>query len=69
MMVEIRDNGSGFDATGALTASGGHFGLLGMQERAERINGTFELRTAPGQGTTIKVTVPLSAGTPAPRVA
>ena len=38
--------------------SGGHFGLLGMRERAQRIGGTLDLRTAPGSGTEIIVRVP-----------
>jgi signal transduction histidine kinase len=59
LRIRVEDDGRGFDASEALTTSGGHFGVLGMQERAERINGTFQLRTEPGKGTTIEVVVPL----------
>ena len=59
LRVRVEDNGRGFDASQAFSTTGGHFGLLGMQERAERINGSFDLRTEPGKGTTIEVVVPL----------
>ena len=36
----------------------GHYGLLGMRERAELIGGRFEIESAPGQGTTIRITAP-----------
>lgn len=35
-----------------------HFGLVGMRERAERIGGAFSIESAPGSGTTVKVTLP-----------
>ncbi len=38
-----------------MALSAGHFGLLGMRERAERIHGGFKIQSAPGKGTTIKV--------------
>jgi signal transduction histidine kinase len=52
--VTIRDDGHGFDS---LSRPSG-FGLAGMQERAELLNGTLEIRSAPGQGTIIKATFP-----------
>jgi signal transduction histidine kinase len=33
-------------------------GLLGMRERAELLGGTFDIRGAPGQGTTVTVSIP-----------
>jgi signal transduction histidine kinase len=55
--LSVQDDGVGFDTGKATTLAGGHFGLLGMRERAERINGEFRLRSEPGQGTEIEVTV------------
>ena len=55
----IRDDGCGFDAERAAPSEAGHFGLLGMRERAEKIGGTLTILSAPGKGTTIQVTVPL----------
>ncbi len=36
----------------------GHYGLTGMRERAESIGATIELTSAPGQGATIRLTLP-----------
>jgi signal transduction histidine kinase len=36
----------------------GHFGLIGMAERAERLAGSFEIRGRPGLGTTVRAAVP-----------
>ncbi|MBD2035377.1 PAS domain S-box protein [Leptolyngbya sp. FACHB-321] len=53
--LRVRDNGQGF-GVGSLPASEG-FGLLGMSERAERIGAQLTIRSQPGQGTEIIVTV------------
>ena len=39
----------------------GHFGLVGMRERVALLGGTFQMRSAPGQGTTVQVELPLPA--------
>ena len=56
--LSVEDDGSGFDAEQAPLAEGRHFGLLGMQERAQNAGGRYELVTAPGQGTRVHVEVP-----------
>jgi len=61
LRLRIRDDGRGFDAGDSTASERGHFGLLGMKERAEKIHGRFEIVTAPGQGTTIEVSVPFDA--------
>ena len=38
---------------------GGHFGLIGMRERAERLGGEMRLSSHPGDGTEVEVKVPL----------
>ena len=65
-ILSIQDNGQGFDPEQALKRVFGreHFGLLGMQERAESLGGTCEINSQPGAGTTIMVDIPLS-GQPA----
>jgi two-component system sensor histidine kinase DegS len=57
--VELRvaDDGRGFDAQ--LPRSGKHIGLWSMRERVEQLGGQFEVRSAPGQGTTVTAAVPL----------
>jgi len=56
----IKDDGRGFDPQGTFDPSAGHFGILGMQERAERIGGTFHLESRPGAGTVVEITAPVS---------
>jgi signal transduction histidine kinase len=59
LTVLFRDDGVGLDQ--AVLDSGrreGHFGLTGMGERARKIQAEFELRSRPGAGTEIELTVP-----------
>ena len=53
--LHVKDNGQGF-GVGSIPSSEG-FGLLGMSERAERIGAQLTIRSQPGQGTEIIVTV------------
>ena len=55
VMMEVSDNGKGFDPLQA-AASGG-LGLVSIRERLENLGGRFELDTAPGKGTTIRVSL------------
>lgn len=59
--LAIRDDGAGFDIKTARTAKGGHFGLLNMRERAEKIGARFSLVSRPGTGTEIAVVVTTSS--------
>jgi signal transduction histidine kinase len=60
--VTVQDDGRGFDLQKVLESydKRGSFGLLNIEERAKLIGGTSELISAPGHGTTVRVTVPLS---------
>lgn len=57
--MEVVDNGSGFDMPRSPTdfASSGHFGLLGIRERADLIGARLEVDAAVGKGTRLKVQV------------
>jgi signal transduction histidine kinase len=55
--LAIQDDGIGFDISQAPGTSTGHFGLLGMRERAERVSASFSLRSSPGAGTEVMVEV------------
>jgi signal transduction histidine kinase len=55
LMLEVRDNGRGFDASGSFP---GHLGLQSMHERAARVGGLLEIVGAAGVGTTLQVSVP-----------
>jgi signal transduction histidine kinase len=65
LVLTIADDGVGFllPAQPDLLTSEGHYGLLGMQERALQLGGTFHIDTAPGQGTRLTVRLPAEAGT------
>ncbi len=57
--LRIVDNGQGFDQQDVFASRGGHFGVLGMRERAERLGGELRLDSHPGEGTEVEVKVPL----------
>jgi signal transduction histidine kinase len=59
---EIEDDGKGIDPLPdpVLLIEQGHYGFTGMKERAEAINGEFQLRTGSEQGTTMTVKVPIN---------
>jgi two-component sensor histidine kinase len=59
--LRIQDNGVGFEPSGALSMLGGHYGILGMRERAAKLGGEFHLASRPGGGTLVEVKVPLAA--------
>lgn len=59
----VSDDGAGFEPPSSLDvlAQQGHFGLIGMQERVQQLNGTLTVNSKPGAGTRIDVVLPLSA--------
>ncbi len=59
--LSVRDNGRGFDANGQI--ADGHFGLIGMRERAEQIGGELSIHSANERGTEIAIDVPLNEET------
>jgi len=60
LTLRVSDNGCGFEPEDAFAGMGGHFGLIGIRERAERIGGELRLESQPGCGTQVEVSVPLS---------
>ncbi len=54
----LRDDGQGFDAEDSDGPATGHFGLLGMRERAAALGGTIEVKSAPGEGTVLHMVIP-----------
>jgi signal transduction histidine kinase len=57
LTVEVSDRGTGFNPAAIIPE--GHLGLVGMRERVEILGGSFDLQSTVGQGTTIRVTLPL----------
>ncbi len=61
MHFTVKDDGIGFNPNGSNDNGRSlGLGLLSMQERAEQVNGRFNLSTQPGQGTCIAITIPMS---------
>jgi len=60
-VVTIADNGCGFAVQEVAVVAGAcRLGLLGMKERVEMVGGEFSVKSEPGKGTVVRVTVPLS---------
>ena len=62
LRITVADDGTGFDIA-SRAAVPGHYGIRGMQERAERIGGRIEITSAPRGGTRVEMTVPAVAST------
>jgi signal transduction histidine kinase len=58
VMLRVEDDGCGFEAAAVSMDSNGHFGLLGMRERAQQMGGCMRLESDPGSGTRVAVAVP-----------
>ena len=56
IVLEVRDDGIGFDPTGKFP---GHYGLQSMRERAIRVGGTLEIDSIPREGTRVCVRIPI----------
>jgi len=61
VVVEVRDWGRGFDVDGvtARPERGEHLGLMGMRERVALLGGGVAITSAPGAGTTVRITLPV----------
>lgn len=59
LTITVRDWGKGFNPREASTRHNGKLGLMGMKERVSLLNGAFSLRSKPGAGTLIRITLPL----------
>ena len=58
----LRDDGRGFAVAHLRGQTGPRgLGLLGIQERLEALGGTLQISAAPGQGTTLQLTLPAAA--------
>src|SRR5919112_960446 len=62
ILIEVADDGRGFDPGSARTG----IGLVGMRERVEGLGGKIEVRSRLGEGTKVTVRVPVGGGTPDP---
>lgn len=67
LQVVVRDNGAGFDPAAVARDGRAHYGIEGMRERVERLNGRIEWtsRTGTGHGTEVRFRIRRAALTPA----
>jgi signal transduction histidine kinase len=56
--MRIRDNGCGIDPHVLQAGRDGHWGLLGMRERATRIGGRLEISSSANAGTEVQLSIP-----------
>jgi signal transduction histidine kinase len=70
IVLDIQDDGTGFEPPGVpahADGQSGGYGLRSMRERVEMLNGRLSVESAPGQGTTVAIALPLGGGgLPAP---
>lgn len=60
VILELTDNGNGFTPENCAGPNDGHFGILGMVERAKRVDGKLSITSQPGQGTVVRVELPIT---------
>jgi len=63
--LEVEDAGSGFDPARVAASGRTSWGLIGMEERATLLGGTFFLETGEGEGTRVVVVIPYQNKAPA----
>ncbi len=60
LLVEVRDDGIGFDLAAVEQQPRSHLGLIGMHERAESVGGALTIWSRPGQGARVTLRLPLA---------
>ncbi|MGB6133147.1 MAG: two-component regulator propeller domain-containing protein [Acidobacteriaceae bacterium] len=58
LLLQVSDDGVGFDPGTVMSAEDRHYGLAGMRERVQSVGGEFLLDSMPGRGTNLKVRIP-----------
>jgi signal transduction histidine kinase len=62
VILEIADDGRGFDPALARRDAGAQFGLFSIEERLRQLGGHMELETGPGRGTRVRLTAGIPGG-------
>jgi len=63
LFLTVTDKGKGFNIAEYFSKTekvNEHFGLINMKERAELIGGEFSIKSAPGDGVSVKVNIPIT---------
>jgi signal transduction histidine kinase len=61
VLLRVSDDGKGFNTADCVGPRDGHFGLLGIRERTERLGGHVQITSTPGLGTAVTVEIPNTA--------
>jgi signal transduction histidine kinase len=59
LRIVIDDDGCGFEGKSPGESAAGHYGMVGMRERMEYLDGKLEVESSPGHGTRITITAPV----------
>ncbi len=62
LLLEVHDDGRGFDPSAVQTSDWPRFGIATMRERAASVGGRLEILAQPGAGTTVRLRLPIAAG-------
>jgi CheY-like chemotaxis protein/anti-sigma regulatory factor (Ser/Thr protein kinase) len=66
LRIEVQDHGRGFDqAAMEAKTENGHFGLFSVRERMQAMGGGLDVKSRPGEGTTVTMMLPLAKRKPA----
>ena len=65
LRLSVRDDGRGMERSEG-NGRAGHYGMVGMRERASQIGAELDLSSAPGQGTKVSLRMPMNPRTPLP---
>ncbi len=65
LLVDVADDGRGFDGSQSGAGDWPRYGLITMRERAAAVGGTIDWSSRPGEGTRLRVTAPIAAREPA----
>jgi signal transduction histidine kinase len=63
-ILRVKDDGRGFDPQALSASPNGHYGLIGIRERVERVGGKFSVHSRVGAGTELVMEVPRTAAAP-----
>ena len=63
VVVTVEDDGKGFDVDETFRSAEdrGHFGVVGMRERAEAASGHLVVRSEPGKGSIVRASIPYAS--------
>ena len=60
LVLEVRDDGLGFEPSDSMKGDWPHFGIATMRERAASVGGSLEISGGSGRGTTVRLHIPIA---------